>query len=111
MPSADYDTGTTDYTFYLPYGTGDCDFVVTNGSQTITGTKTFSAQVNFANGTTYNVSSTGTGTFNSLEAKGNLYADQRIVGKAGTVSTGNYTTTAVSSWAAGVTGQIMFALE
>lgn len=85
------------------------DFVMTAGNQSISGTKSFNGQVNFAGGTTYNVSTTGTGTFNSLEAKGNLYADQKIIGKSGTVSNGNYTTTVPT--AAGTTGQMMFVLQ
>lgn len=100
-------TGTSTYTIHFPMISGDV--VINAGNQTIAGTKTFSGQVNFAGGSTYNVSTTGTGTFNSLEAKGNLYVDQKIIGKSGTVSTGNYTTTIPT--AAGTAGQIMFVLQ
>lgn len=42
--------------------------VVTNGAQSFGGAKTFAGQVNFANGSTYNVSTAGKGTFNGVNA-------------------------------------------
>lgn len=75
MPSTDFDSGTTDYTFYLPYGLGDHEFVMTGGAQTIAGNKTFSGNVYFANGTSYYVSSAGTANLNGLTVS------NRLIGK------------------------------
>lgn len=98
----------------IPAASGLTSGVVTTGSQTFAGAKTFSATVYFANGTTYYVGSTGHIKGNNISSVGTLTAgttltmNGRLIGKSGSVTAGNYTTTAVSSWSAGQTGQIMF---
>ena len=104
------DTASASRKYTIP-NVATADFVMTAGNQSISGTKSFNGQVNFAGGTTYNISTSGTGTFNSVVANGNLYANQKLVGKSGTVSSGNYTTTAASNLGNGTEGQIMFVLQ
>jgi len=75
------DTASANRKYTIP-NVAAADFVMAAGNQTISGAKTFSE----------------TTTFNN-----------KIVGKSGAVSTGNYTTTIPTE--AGVTGQIMFVLQ
>ena len=99
----------------IPSAGASASGIVTTGAQTFAGNKTFATNVYFANGTTYNVSSTGSGTFNSVDVKGNLTMNQRLVGRYTTTvntTTSVQTNTIFSGipTAAGITNQIAFVI-
>lgn len=108
--------------YTIPNAGANADFVMTAGAQTIGGNKTFSGIAYFANGTTYYINASGNAKFNTLTAAGAATFsststhtgaatfNNKIIGKSGTASTGNYTTT-IPSNSTGTTGQIMFVLQ
>lgn len=102
---SDYATG-TGY-FHLPNISGTAAML--EGAQTFAGVKTFATTAYFGNGTTYYLGSGGGLSCKSLTAADAATFKNKIIGKAGAVSAGNYTTSVPT--AAGVTGQIMFVLQ
>ena len=81
--------------FHQPLSTADYDYRIL---------------VNAATTTAYD-SSANLRIYKPSSVTGGLQVDMPLIGKSGSVTAGNYTTTAASSLPAGTTGQIMFVLD